>query len=99
MVPLSTASCAYPAAGTTRMAATTIDRMTTRDVMDPSLHESAFATTGNSPNTPHLGNPWRKSRRHSTGAASLLHPNAAAALGTPRLAALLLPQILPDIAT
>src|SRR5439155_1360967 len=29
------------------------------------------------------------------GAASLLHPNAAAALGAPRLAALLLVQILP----
>jgi len=28
--------------------------MTTRDVMDPSLHEPAFAATGNSPNTPHL---------------------------------------------
>src|SRR5437762_13977845 len=44
-----------------------------------------------------LTSPWRNSRRHSTGAASLLHPNAAAALGTPRLAALLLPQIWPDL--
>src|SRR5213078_467076 len=32
---------------------------------------------------------------HSSGAASLLHPNTAAALGTPALAALLLPHILP----
>src|SRR5712691_5529659 len=32
---------------------------------------------------------------HSTGDASPSHPNAAAALGAPALAALLLPQILP----
>src|SRR5216683_4195191 len=32
---------------------------------------------------------------HSSGAASRLHANAAAALGTPGPAALLLPQILP----
>ena len=32
---------------------------------------------------------------HSNGDASLLHPNAGAALGTPGLAALLLAQILP----
>ena len=32
---------------------------------------------------------------HLAGGASLLHPNAAAALGAPGLAALLLPQILP----
>ena len=43
MVPLSTASCAYPAAGRTRIAATTIDRMTTRDVMDASPYEPAGA--------------------------------------------------------
>ena len=36
-----------------------------------------------------------KVQLHSAGAASLLHPNAAAALGTPGLAALLLVQILP----
>ena len=36
-----------------------------------------------------------KLQLHSAGAASLLHPNAAAALGTPGLAALLLVQILP----
>jgi hypothetical protein len=30
-------------------------------------------------------------RLHSAGTASLLHPNAAAALGTPGLAALFLP--------
>src|SRR2546422_11775261 len=39
--------------------------------------------------------PAVKVRLHSAGAASLLHPNAAAALGTPGLAALLLPQIFP----
>src|ERR1700731_1137516 len=42
--------------------------------------------------------PWQpvvKVRLHSAGAASLLHPNAAAALGTPGRAALLLAQILP----
>jgi hypothetical protein len=33
-----------------------------------------------------------KVRLHSAGAASLLHPNAGAALGTPDLAALLLPH-------
>src|SRR6266567_2558073 len=36
-----------------------------------------------------------KVQPHSAGAASLLHPNAAAALGAPGLAALLLVQILP----
>ena len=34
-----------------------------------------------------------KLRLHSAGAASLLHPNAAAALGAPGLTALLLPRI------
>ena len=34
-----------------------------------------------------------KVRLHSAGAASRLHPNAGAALGTPGLAALLLVQI------
>jgi len=32
---------------------------------------------------------------HLAGGASLFHPNAGAALGTPELAALLLPHILP----
>src|SRR6266536_836870 len=36
-----------------------------------------------------------KVQLHSAGAASLLHPNAAAALGAPGLAALLLVQRLP----
>src|SRR5436190_9192008 len=39
--------------------------------------------------------PVVKLQLHSAGAASLLHPNAAAALGAPGLAALLLVQILP----
>src|SRR5437667_4205584 len=39
--------------------------------------------------------PAVKLQLHSAGAASLLHPNAAAALGAPGLAALLLVQILP----
>src|SRR5438477_627303 len=39
--------------------------------------------------------PAVKLQLHSAGAASLLHPNAAAALGAPGLAVLLLAQILP----
>src|SRR5580704_3860097 len=39
--------------------------------------------------------PVVKVQLHSAGAASLLHPNAAAALGTRGRAALLLAQILP----
>jgi len=52
--------------------------MTTRDVMDPSLHESAFATTGNSPDTPHLldsrlerSPPPRASQRQYAGRRSV----------------------------
>ena len=42
---------------------------------------------------PRVSSPWLATL--FPGGASLLHPNAAAALGTPGLAALLLPQILP----
>jgi hypothetical protein len=44
---------------------------------------------------PTVEQPVVKVRLHSNGDASLLHPNAGAALGTPGLAALLLPQIFP----
>jgi len=47
-----------------------------------------------SPDTATSG-PFTLIKDHLAGGASLLHPNAAAALGTPGLAALLLPQILP----
>src|SRR6266849_8658146 len=51
---------------------------------EAAIHESAAAQQ-----------PVVKVWPHSTGDASFLHPNAAAASGTPALAALLLPQILP----
>src|SRR5947207_14009566 len=70
------------------------------------LSRSLMTMTGsiNAPIVLHLGSAlqvpgpeWPVSliRRHSAADASPLHPNAAAALGTPVLAALLLPQIFP----